>query len=680
MSTATGSFKLAPMKRTVLTFETPFGTKSSPETSTVWKRTEEKKAEKHKTVTFDVEDKNSAIVDEEPTEEELLKQGIHLARRLSSDAPHRDFNWDEDEDDGAWAMNSSFLPILNPSKEEEEKEKEKEKEETPPSPKVTSPPWKITQPHNVTPIDKQLKELTEQRQYNQSTELWHRDGHHMDSRYRFSDHEKRYRSDEMPRQELFNENSGQIEAVRRPMRVFHKFPEEERAPRVEKPRGKSIVEEQEEVMRLARENARKRKEEELKRENEMKEAAKRKADELVAKLAAKHKEEAKVEDESKKSFPEDNPAFQAVSSVIDEKVKEPEGQKLWSDNNLWNAPPRSTSSEGLWGPISGIYKNHTEKEPTVFPSWPLSNTRDRQFTPVKSENWKPHDTSPGQSERSVSDSPTVTRTSRFFPTLAGDSKENNTTEIYPRTIVTSSATQDGQYLADLVSDNLNVPRVILPPASRETQPFKSPSLNAIQALQTTIAEKLGKKVGSPKSSSVGPLPIPASPIVASNIPPESSTSPPALVPKEEAPKKATFADAAASGLAPKATQKMESQAASYKLEEAVSLLLQENREPTIRLASGDWRVADEAISAEWDAALIKPESTFSESSFYYETPTSPAFLREFKPRKDIFVAILIPGGTKITTKFRQMSSPGKRAYGGSGKSKKPIRKNSEAKA
>lgn len=673
MSTATGSFKLAPLKRTVLTFETPFGTKSSPETSTVWKRTEEKKPEKHKTVTFDVQDKNSAIVDEEPTEEELLKQGIHLARRLSSDAPHRDFNWDEDEDDGAWAMNSSFLPVSNSSKEDEEKEKE----EKPTSPKVTSPPWKITQPHNVTPIDKQLKELTEQRQYNQSAELWHRDGH-MDSRYKFSDHERRYRSDEIPRQELFNENSGQIEAVRRPMRVFHKFSEEERVPRVEKPKGKSIVEEQEEVMRLARENARKRKEEEQKRENEMKEAAKRKADELVAKLAAKHKEEGK--EEPKKSFHEANPAFHAVSSVIDEKVKEADSQKLWSDNNLWNAPPRSTSSEGLWGPISGIYKNHTEKETTVFSSWPLSNTHDRQFTPVKSENWKAHETSPGQSERSVSDSPTVMRTSRFFPTPAGDFKENNTAETYPRTIVTSSATQDGQYLADLVSESLNVPRVILPPATRETQPFKSPSLNAIQALQTTIAEKLGKKVGSTKSSSVGPLPIPASPIVASNIPPESSTSPPALVPKEEARKKATLADAAASALEPKATQNMESQATSYNLEEAVTLLLQENLKPTIRLASGDWRIAEEAISAEWDAGLIKPESTFSESSFYYETPTSPAFLREFKPRTDIFVAILIPGGTKITTKFRQMSSLGKRTYGGPGKSKKPIRRNSEGNA
>lgn len=779
MSTATGSFKLAPMKRSLLTFqEQSFGSgKSSPghEAATVWKRQEEKKPDKaNKTVTFDVADKgNSAITDEEPTEEELLKQGIHLARRLSSDGHHRDFNWDDDDgDDSSWPMNNAFLPLLNPSKEEEAKE------DIPPSPKLvsSSPPWKITQPHNVAPIDKQLKELSERRHqqppqqhphYSHVNDLWQQREHDtMNSRYRFNDHEKRYRSDDpLPRPEVFNESTGQIETVQRrlatrptlhramdqpPNRVAdpensieeHEKPLEKL---IEKPK-KSIIEEQEEVMRLARENARKRKEEEQKREKELQEASKRKAEELVAKLAAKHKEEHPEEQfpvkpilppkqrQGSSSFADENPAFRAVSSVIGEggdmKMRDSKS-KLWSGNNntgLWNASTgRSPSADNLWGPMTGIYKSNKSENKGMFQPWALG-ANGQHFTPVKGENWKAPlspdpSTSPVQSvaERPVAESPSVSRgTSRFFPTQPGESKENNNIfDVFPRTMVATSGMHDlglaDLGLADLVPDSngngngnnnnqgssTNVPRVILPPTGRveDPQSYKAPSLNSIQALQSTIAEKLGSKVvNSPKPWAAAPaLPIPASPIVASNIPPESSTTPPALVPKEPREAKrviASFADAAASGLvarhvksvqpvpparavhqpvqAARAVQLnyavdaiisgVETQARSSQLEEAVLQLFGDTG-VAIRLAVTP-SSSEEAVSfdANWDRGLIAASSSFSESSFYYESGATTAanapFLREFKPRKDILVAILIPGGTKITTKFRQVGGNG----------------------
>lgn len=376
MSTATGSFKLAPMKRASLTFTKPL-TASKTE-STVWKKSEPDKqtnasqpgtptgaaAAVAKTVTFEVAEKESAVTDEEPTEEELLKQGIHLARRLSSDVHHRDFNWDEDDDDTAWpsSMNANFLPMLNNSKEAE-----KTNEEPEPEPAVTkpaSPAWKVTQPHNVAPIGKQLKELSEQKQhgYSGTNQLWNQRRDDM-TRYRYGDHEKRYRGDEIPRQELFNETSGQVESVRRhwrggddrfdrreerPRRVdlsprrdlsrdmysrnlsrdrFSRDMSRDRfaprdpsreifAPRdlsrdrtnLPPPReppksAKSIQEEQEEVMRLAREKARQRKEEELKKEKEHLEAARRKADELVKRIEERRQQQAKEEQHTLSSSP-----------------------------------------------------------------------------------------------------------------------------------------------------------------------------------------------------------------------------------------------------------------------------------------------------------------------------------------------------------------------------------------
>lgn len=916
------------MQRSSLPFQKqPFGVPgskgSSPgqESSTVWKRVEEKiktdqksilsngmphHSEHAKTVTFDVNtDKDeSAIVDEEPTEEELLKQGIHLARRLSSDVHHREFNWDEDDDDTTWpiSMNKEFLPMLNTSKEDSENIKEVPNTLSPKQPSVptvASTPWKITQPHNVTPIDKQLKELSEQQHqqqqqphyhqhqhYNHANDLWHtrRDSDSaMDPRYRFSDPEKRYRSnDPLPRPELFNETNGQIETVaRRPgggRLGFHRA-SNEHGPPVEnnhildsydrrhhgyegdhpighrrgnsdavsqgrgfrrsvpeqpgpppKPQGKSIVEEQEEVMRLARENARKRKEEEQKREKELLEASKRKAEELVAKLAAKHKESVSSEESfsepivQEKSFPskpvilqpskpkrgnsfpsEDNPAFGAVSSVIGDDSDQARSttdntkSKLWPGNsnstNLWNASPtgtRSTSEGGLWGPInvSSIYnksnkfkgEKEAEKEHGRFaPLSPTINHRSmlsswstlgpntsasggsketssfEQFT-TKSEDWKsappatlitttriatspvnsPATGDPSRDSRTPTaprpalDSPTVARgTSRFFPSHPGEIKETNlnTFDVYPRTTVTSSsaAIPESHCLTDLVSKNLNVPRIILPPAA-ESRPetnlhsYKAPSLNSIQALQSTIAEKLGSRVTSAslrspsRSLAAAALPIPASPIVASDIPPESSTVTPVssyksvLVPqaagtlsqhipatkelnvkpatekaplpvgkekvnrvKSSAQRPTTFADIAASGLdsakpiaqsslpsshpVKEISGSLEPQTGSFKLEEAISsyALQSVGSKPSIRLlpATTSLSLVMYTADADWDKGLIIPENTFSESSFYYETPTSRAFLREFKPRKDIYAAILIPGGKKITTKFRQ---------------------------
>jgi hypothetical protein len=379
MSTATGTFKLNPMKRSPLTFQTQPATTtlsncSTPvghEVDTVWRRHDDKKPAEPpahaKTVKFDDKPKivrttssnNAAVSDaeeeEEPTEEELLRRGIHLTRRLSSEVQHREFNWDEDDDDDlalptSWSMNmlplsanrspapSNTSTVNSPPAADQVSPNRSATNEAaatePKEPKkINSPPWKITQPASVTPIDKQLKELSEQRalqerqqqqqqqqQRKQNHNLFnnHNQDHHdynglisrpnnefwrpheaLVDRYRYTDAEKRYRPDiPQPKPDLFNETSGQVETMTRRGRLggFGRFSESPRIPDENKkhepvPNAKSRLEEQEEIMRLTRENARKRKEEEQKREKEQQEAAKRKAEELVARIAAKKAQE-----------------------------------------------------------------------------------------------------------------------------------------------------------------------------------------------------------------------------------------------------------------------------------------------------------------------------------------------------------------------------------------------------
>lgn len=897
MSTATGAFKLAAMKRNPLSFQKQSsnggsnGSSPGQEMATVWKRTEEKpKVESDilkksilngdlnpnhdvKSVTFDVHSHIShenAVSDEEPTEEELLKQGIHLARRLSSDAHHREFNWDEDDDDSAWPMNlnSSLLPMLNSTDEPDSNIHESNGVATVPIVETSPPstPWKITQPHSVTPIGKQLKELSEQRQlqqefndhhYNPShNEFWHtqRDNDRSDGRYRYNDYERRYRSDiPLPRPELFNEANGQVEPVTRrqvgngrlgfgrysdqahPVEnnemlesyERHNYEGHKRSPEVKnneniplaRGRTKSIVEEQEEVMRLARENARKRKEEEQKREKEQHEAAKRKADELVAKLSAKSKLIESPEPSSSEpsyvpkpiilqpikqrrgsSFSgEDSLAFRTVNSVIgdDTDVKDQTrstsdgggANSLWSGNNssnsrggLWNSPSgaRSTSDGGLWGPIkvTSIYNTTASTNPRITSPPPYRSEQDiieghneqlspnashrsmfqsswgalngntkeipyeHHFTPVKGDSWKqsPNSSSsphlpntpasahqPSDLEtrsRLVHDSPSLSRgMSKFFPTHQdlGETKEEdpNAQNRHTRTIVTCSPMH---YLADLLDDEaITSPRVVLPPSARVSEvvehhpTFKAPSLNSIQALQSTIAEKLGTNVsaghlfGSRQITFTSALlPIPRSPVVSSDIPPENSTTPAVInydkvfVPQAEKQKETvngpsspsppqteaattpnttttstvkSFADAAAAGggteshkldhSADDSTYPIDTilkcQSHSANIEQVQSMANhQRGITPYVKLGKTDTLGEIESISADWDKEAIIPEKTFSTSSFYFETPMSVAYLREFKPRKDILVAILVPGGRKITTKFRQSPYSGGR--------------------
>lgn len=813
-------------------------------------------------------------------------------------------------------MNESFLPILNNTKKENDESKQEEQKPEPAATKPASPPWKITQPHNVTPIGKQLKELSEQKQQQQQQqqqhnhqhypqqqnhftgghELWNRRAEDM-TRYRYGDHEKRYRSDEMPRQELFNETNGQIEVVRRNWRGgedrFDRrdpYPrnmqrdhfsrdmsrdrfqsrdmssdrfqsrdlsrDRQNAPPPQPPQAgarepvkpaKSIQEEQGEVMRLAREKARQRKEEELRKEQEHLEAARRKADELMKKLEEKRQQQAKEQAPvapvapaanstpqattqntqsshatsdlslssgpvpSNKPAPEphaefkpssimkpqrdnrpfaddnNNPAFRAATSVIGDgaeikrDLRVPGREKLWTGAGggaaapgLWNSappPPPQQQRGDVWGPISSAVYNKPAStsqanSPTSKFKQDANRPKDLNGSPLSPNNghsmfhgqWS---TLPGsttlqstttpaspvisQTQEStpsrLSESPNVNRgTSRFFPTPSEPLKEPAASpsnanginvvpfDVYKAMVTSSSSMSPDLGIESSLGDFGAAPRVILPPRNKKTnggsesmgsptgsnEGFKVPSLNAIQALQSTIVEKLGTK-----SLKNGDLPIPESPIVASSIPIEggaaffisqparstkgtttAATAPaaaPAPKPQESTAdlakrKPTSFAEAVKSGLpvtanthappqshteslfdaamyledlpvlpAPTATQ-----AESSQLEEFVSdfFSLSKVQPPHVRIASAndlDYDLDDDAAAAlsdNWASGLIPTATTFPESSFYYETPTSSAFLREFKPRKDILVAILIPGGKKINTGYRHTTGGG----------------------
>lgn len=239
-----------------------------------------------KSVTFDSASKTEAPAKPEtsnntdPTEEELLKQGIHLARRLSTEASQKIFNWDEDEDDfdySSWSNfvnNPFFTSFMDESKNKASSStnagNNSSNSESSGTKKIDNKPslsstsatsnqqlnsttghmgWKIPQtPQHIVPISEQIQELTENRnnqsrirnnqQYNEhhdSTDFWNgnRGSHHSrnidhqyhsslphsqqqihsDDRYKYSDYDRRYRSEQPTHKaELFNEHNKQVES------------------------------------------------------------------------------------------------------------------------------------------------------------------------------------------------------------------------------------------------------------------------------------------------------------------------------------------------------------------------------------------------------------------------------------------------------------------------------------
>lgn len=320
------------------------------------------------------------------SEEELMKLGIHLTHRLSAaEISQRDFNWDEDDEaDEYWTQK---LKGLVPEKPHIASEREPSQEQPKAAPWASAP-----KENHAVPISEQIKELSEikQRRINQQynyrpaphynyylrdnrPEMGHRpadfDGpggpsgpglsHHTrhrswdryepDLRYRYQDHENRYRAgNPPPRPELYNAQKGHFEAphlasdrnISRPGKEMDSqrdersisprysikrrdsivsdqlsshgsnktpsiegdaLPQSHHSSRMSSSSStdqvhnqtpiKSISEEQKEIMRQAREKARKRKEEELQREKERNEASKRRAEEFTKQMEEKHKTE-----------------------------------------------------------------------------------------------------------------------------------------------------------------------------------------------------------------------------------------------------------------------------------------------------------------------------------------------------------------------------------------------------
>lgn len=853
MSTATGTFKLNPMKRSPLTFQTQHATTSSNgstpvghEVDTVWRRHDDKKPAEPpahaKTVKFDDQPKivkatssnNTAVSDgeeeEEPTEEELLRRGIHLTRRLSSEVQHREFNWDEDDDDDlalptSWSMNmlplsanrspispttANSTPTVDQNSPTRSLTNDAAVTEPKEPKKINSPPWKITQPVSVTPIDKQLKELSEQRalqeqqqeqqqqrkqnhnlfnnnnqdhpEYNgfisrPNNEFW-RPRETIIDRYRYTDAEKRYRPDiPQPKPDLFNETSGQVETMTRRGRLggFGRFSETPRIPDENKKQEpvshtKSRLEEQEETMRLTRENARKRKEEEQRREKEQQEAAKRKAEELVARIAAKkaqdqeklqhqpqeQEEQQQPEKEKKKQLiqehqqpqqqqkpselkkpaeskylsnkpvilkpkrrrgssitSEDNPSFRAVTSVLGDHDNNIWTGKSSSNNSiLWNpsSVTRTAPDGNLWGPISGIYNNET-KTPSVYkndiensvitsPSTQSSrvfqwgavngtsndNDNDRSdsvsgittkessaisanaSTTTGSSTTTNGTTSSNSSNSPVNtnvkiDSPNLSRGfSRFFPSSqTGELREKIEPSLpEPKSngsMIIQSHTVDDYLNNFLQKDVHSTPRVHLPGLTAiETNTdtgvrsiFKSPPLRSIQALQSTIAEKLGETVVPAAAPAVVKLPHVAAPVISSKIPPLVSTSP-AVIKYDK-----VFVPQAVSnkGMEACAQTELDVRSVASELEDTLTKSV-ETRKPVVKVnLLGDAVDVSGPLSSAWDKGRVEAELTFGTSTYYVDPGNAKVYLREFKPRKDIFVALLVPGsGKKVTTTYK----------------------------
>ncbi|KAF5119819.1 hypothetical protein DV113_001216 [Geotrichum candidum] len=718
MSTATGTFKLNPMKRSPLTFQTQHATTSSNgstpvghEVDTVWRRHDDKKPAEPpahaKTVKFDDQPKivkatssnNTAVSDgeeeEEPTEEELLRRGIHLTRRLSNEVQHREFNWDEDDDDDlalptSWSMN--MLPLSanrspispttansTPTADQNSPTRSLTNDAAVTEPKepkkINSPPWKITQPVSVTPIDKQLKELSEQRalqeqqqeqqqqrkqnhnlfnnnnqdhpEYNgfisrPNNEFW-RPRETIIDRYRYTDAEKRYRPDiPQPKPDLFNETSGQVETMTRRGRLggFGRFSETPRIPDENKkqepvPNTKSRLEEQEETMRLTRENARKRKEEEQRREKEQQEAAKRKAEELVARIAAKKaQDQEKLQRQPQEQEEQQQPEKEKKKQLIQEHQQPQQQQK----------------------PISGITTKESSAISANASTTTGSSTTTNGTTSSNSSN------SPVNTNVKI-DSPNLSRGfSRFFPSSqTGESREKIEPSLpEPKSngsMIIQSHTVDDYLNNFLQKDVHSAPRVHLPGLiAIETNTdtgvrslFKSPPLRSIQALQSTIAEKLGETVVPAAAPAVVKLPHVAAPVISSKIPPLVSTSP-AVIKYDK-----VFVPQAVSnkGMEACAQTELDVRSVASELEDTLTKSV-ETRKPVVKVnLLGDAIDVSGPLSSAWDKGRVEAELTFGTSTYYVDPGNAKVYLREFKPRKDIFVALLVPGsGKKVTTTYK----------------------------
>lgn len=437
------------------------GTSPRPEIATVWRRSEDnkssltsspdsdKKPTLQKNVTFDPNVKETLIKtqtpvsDDEISEEELLRQGIHLARRLSADGPRREFNWDEEDDDTPWTemLNTPVFPTSNTpasttdsnlcsngstsipstssqsiktsvvSNSNSSNFSSSKRSSGPQKPLDSSSQntWKIPPQIQIVPISKQIQELNDKKHYQHAhhnynnthnnfdsgrsaMSEWHnRNGPHdtylngeIDNRYRYSDYEKRYRPEQPapPKQELFNEHNGQIEAYHHrnrggrmgsgtdgntaPARNIHanggmpsngsvgtydrshsffsvqtgnSDPPQQRNGSEYVPyrrgssyqnqsigkhahsdestesgeRPKSFLEVQEELMRISRENALKRKEEEARLERERLIAIKKKAEERLANLEMK-KTQHELQEKPKAEKSTDQPQAAAIES------------------------------------------------------------------------------------------------------------------------------------------------------------------------------------------------------------------------------------------------------------------------------------------------------------------------------------------------------------------------------
>lgn len=487
ISTATGAFKLATMRRDSSPYQKSTGSSgangTSPRTevATVWRRSEDKptpfslhsssldsdkKTQAPKNVTFDPNVKETApkheatTTDDEPTEEELLRQGIHLARRLSTDGPRREFNWDEEDDDTSWSeisktpifplesspsrndttassaspslttTNTTLVPSENASSPTKRYTGIQKSGESPSIP--THNTWKIpSHTQHIVPISKQMQELSEKRQqqahhgnsyssshnnYNDSHHSmagWNshggqNDGYHpnhqyhpqeyADNRYRYSDYDKRYHPDNpLPsKTELFNEHNGQIETYSHRSRggqsgrmgsissrnthtasdgaletyerghtaFSNQTNQNEHAHSPEHAhqqldnaheimtyqRGggpntyqnlndaamlsqqKSLLEVQEEYMRVSREQALKRKEEEARLEREREESIKKKAEERLAKLEAKKSQDDTQHDKKSLHISSPTPAQKTLETIPTQR-QQPVGSFIQNQGN-----------------------------------------------------------------------------------------------------------------------------------------------------------------------------------------------------------------------------------------------------------------------------------------------------------------------------------------------------------
>lgn len=330
LSTASGTYKLAAMKRDNNKGNGSPGTSSNnnsprPEPATVWKKPDDSQhahsigsgndsnsgspslpsaqinvpqQESHEH--DDIGEQTAAELEEKPntesksekplptrkntkemSEEELLKSGIHLTQRMTTAASQRTFNWDdEDDEDGDWTQSLPLPDVKKPKESTTQRQQDSKaneisssspsiKKEEPQLPKTA--PWVNATLHkpDAVPISQQIKELSQQKQYQQQTRGglgrhgnypsphyrqqppppssdMHTQHHHHEpihvgnnvprynyrlpqnhdvdgsgenpdneehrGRYKYPNYEKRYRSDvPPPRQELYNANSGAVE-------------------------------------------------------------------------------------------------------------------------------------------------------------------------------------------------------------------------------------------------------------------------------------------------------------------------------------------------------------------------------------------------------------------------------------------------------------------------------------